>query len=598
MRKTRLTLAAVVVALTLAGSASAAPRLYVADYFDTNGVSVSAYDRAADGSLTTLPGSPFDAVAGPSYPVSGMFGLGFTPDGSVAVSSYLFDGGISSATVAADGSLSPVGATGTPSVTGLAVSPDGRFAYVPTRTFGGSTAQGILGFSIGGDGSLSPLATSPFGGASELGDIAITPDGRFLFANDGTGLRRFSVAADGSLSELMPAASTPSNPLSLQVSPDGRNLFTVLDGSDDSAASYAIGEDGGLTPNGAPVELAGASVDYFDVTPDGRHLYFPDSNSDQITRVDVAANGTLAAGGSTAADGVESVGVSPDGRYLYLASLSLQSIQVASIKPDGSLEILPSSAVWDGSEPERLVFQPSATPVASFTASAGQAGSSSGFDAAGSTGAARYEWNFGDGTTLEDGGPAPTHTYPEAGTYTVQLEVRDAQGCSTVRIYTGQTTKCPGGAVARTERQVVIEPVPVRSAPVLTGLRVTKKKISVKAKRRARRTTEFRYRLSETAAVRITARRKVTGRRVAGRCRPATGKNRGKKPCVLRFKAIGSIRKPGVEGANRTRFTGMVTTPSGKRVRLKPGVYRMTAVATDAEGLSSKPASVKLKVRR
>ena len=590
-------IAAALFAFSLAGSANAAPRLYIADYFNVNGVSVSGYDRAPDGSLTALPGSPFDAVPGPPYPVSGMIGLGFTPDGSVAVSSYLFEGGISSATVAANGSLTPAGGTVTPSATGVAVSPDGRFAYVPTRTFG-SPAQGILGFSIGDNGSLTPLATSPYGGATEFAEVAITPNGRFLVANDGTGFRRFSIGEDGALSELMPATATPSIPLTIQVSPDGRRLFVTLNGSPDSAASYTFGEDGSLTLNGDPVDLAGASVDYFDVSPDGRHLYFPDTNSDEITRVQVAENGTLTVGESTPAADVESVGVSPDGKYLYLASLSEGNIRVASIEPDGSFEILPSSADWAGSEPERLVFQPSATPVASFTVAAGFAGSSTGFDAAGSTGAARYDWDFGDGTTLEDGGPSPTHVYPAAGRYTVRLEVRDAQGCSTGQIYTGQTTKCPGGAGARTEREVVVEPVSGPTAPSLTGLRLTKKTISPKAKRRARRSTEFRYRLSEAAAVRITARRKVIGRRVNGRCRPATKKNRSKKPCVLRFRAIGSITRKGIEGANRNRFSGKVTKPSGKRVRLKPGKYRMTAIATDGEGLRSKAASINLRVRR
>jgi PKD repeat protein len=41
-----------------------------------------------------------------------------------------------------------------------------------------------------------------------------------------------------------------------------------------------------------------------------------------------------------------------------------------------------------------------------------------------------YNWNFGDGTTLEDGGPTPTHTYATAGTYNVTLTVVDNDGLS------------------------------------------------------------------------------------------------------------------------------------------------------------------------
>jgi hypothetical protein len=51
------------------------------------------------------------------------------------------------------------------------------------------------------------------------------------------------------------------------------------------------------------------------------------------------------------------------------------------------------------------------------------------FDAGNSSddvGIVAYEWSFGDGTTAT--GPTPTHAYPNAGTYTVTLTVRDAAG--------------------------------------------------------------------------------------------------------------------------------------------------------------------------
>ncbi len=41
-----------------------------------------------------------------------------------------------------------------------------------------------------------------------------------------------------------------------------------------------------------------------------------------------------------------------------------------------------------------------------------------------------YNWNFGDGTTLSDGGPTPSHTYATAGTYNVTLTVVDNDGLS------------------------------------------------------------------------------------------------------------------------------------------------------------------------
>ena len=67
-------------------------------------------------------------------------------------------------------------------------------------------------------------------------------------------------------------------------------------------------------------------------------------------------------------------------------------------------------------------------PIAAFTHSVSELTVS--FDASGSTdvtsGIDRYEWDFGDGGT--GSGVSPSHTYPDAGTYTVTLKVWDKAG--------------------------------------------------------------------------------------------------------------------------------------------------------------------------
>lgn len=67
-------------------------------------------------------------------------------------------------------------------------------------------------------------------------------------------------------------------------------------------------------------------------------------------------------------------------------------------------------------------------PIAAFTHSVSEL--TVNFDASGSTdptsGIDRYEWDFGDGGT--GSGVSPSHTYPDAGTYTVTLKVWDKAG--------------------------------------------------------------------------------------------------------------------------------------------------------------------------
>ena len=115
--------------------------------------------------------------------------------------------------------------------------------------------------------------------------------------------------------------------------------------------------------------------------------------------------------------------------------------------------LIPGTVLWDSGERERMLIQPQPAPTASFTAKPAAPGAESRFDAGASTRAARYDWDFGDGTTLADGGPTPRHTYAKAGVYDVKLTVTDAQGCSVRQVYTGQSTECPGGSAATSDRQ-------------------------------------------------------------------------------------------------------------------------------------------------
>lgn len=74
------------------------------------------------------------------------------------------------------------------------------------------------------------------------------------------------------------------------------------------------------------------------------------------------------------------------------------------------------------------------------------------FDSTGSTDpdgtVVTYAWDFGDGQTLPDGGPTPTHSYAAPGTYTANVTVTDNEGCSSTFVFTGQTAHCTGSAAA------------------------------------------------------------------------------------------------------------------------------------------------------
>lgn len=585
MRRCLVPLALLVALLALAGGAAAAPRLYAPIYYHEP-PAVSGFERQADGSLTPLSGSPF-AVAGSPPAMSGMAGMAFAPDGRRAVATFYFEGGFAGLSVGPNGSIAGApGPVATPVVSAPAVSPDGRFVYASSVE---PKTPGIFAYSLGPDGALSPVAGSPFG--KELAfDLALTPDGRFLYAASPffNEVARYAVNGDGTLT---PLGATPFAGASyLATSPDGRFLFV---GSRESpggrVASFSIGPDGGLTQNGEPALTGDTAMGEFAVAPDGRHVYMPDDNVDGIVTAAVASDGTLSVVGTTPLENPGTVAASPDGRFLYYAHEDAVGgkIGVASIGADGKPSVLPFTTPWESNEPERLVFQP---PAASADFSFGPVapGAPDTFQAADTSGANRYDWDFGDGTTLANAGPRPRHSYKAAGVYRVRLTVTDEDGgCSANRIYTGQSTVCPGSVSVTKSLDTLPKIGPLvlsnKAFAVAGGGGGTQKRGATASAKRTRLGTTLHYKLSEAAAMRFTIERRSAGRRAGRKCVAPSPKNRAHAKCS-RFRSIGAFAARAKAGKNKTRFSGEL-----KGRALPPGRYRVTAIATDSAGGRSAP---------
>ena len=558
----------------LAAGPAGASRFYTPDYGSKTPEEIGGFDLGADGSLTPLPGAPFPA-AQPGF--GGLFDLAFNPDGTRAITGYFFTGGVQSFRGPASGIFELAPAVPSASTTAVAISPDGRFAYGPTRDFGGMMAEGIRIYAFNPDGSLTPQSS---GGSGEYEDVALTPDGRFLFATAGNNIERFAVAADGSLSFL---GTTPApGSYLLSMAPDGRFLFALVSGgSAGGFTSFAVGADGGLQQAGDTALVADSFPRLYAMAPDGRHLYLADPNgAGAIHTFAIAADGAPSVVGSMPVEEPESAGVSPDGRFLvyYRGGGSDNALGVASIGADGVPVLLNREVPWTTGEPEPIVFQPQPTPVAAFKVKPGAPGQASRFDATGSARAARYDWDFGDGTTLANGGPTPSHIYAKAGAYPVTLTVTDASGCSVTQIYNGQSTICPGGTSPRATAAA-------DTLPVLGKVKAKPKKFKAKPKGKAKGKfgTTFRYTVNESAKVSFKFERKV--RRPIKRC------SRAKVCPRFRFKTVGSRRQAAKVGVNKLKWNGRL-----KGKPLSPGSYRATVTATDKAGGRSASKTVGFRI--
>ncbi len=568
-------------ALTLPATAVASGTLYTNNYSDKQ---VAVFSIAGDGLLAPIGGSPF---AVPNFPS----GLGITPDGRVLITTFLYAQSIGSYSLAADGAPSPIGSPLPAEVIGMpAISPDGRFAYAQLGS-GGTAA-----FAIAADGSLARVGGTFGSGNSWMS--ALTPDGRFLFQPADKSIERFSVQADGTLLSLG-TTPTSKSPLGIRVTPDGRfALIYANDGFGSVFQTYAIGADGSLTFTGSSVVPVGASNEMPVISPSGRFAYGPNNNEDSISTYSIGADGTLSQVGEplpAGIEGLDTLAMSADGRFLYAVPQQGEIVQAYSVAADGTLTKIgapaPSGGESDGQTP---VARPAVPVAGTLTAGPATPGKKASLEISGSSDVGAtinsYSWDFGDGTKFITATPTTEHAF-KPGIYEVKVTVGDDAGCVGF-VYTGQTAYCNATGATAT--------VKVDTLPGIQGLVATPKsfavpsargKASSSALRKVRRGgTTFHYKLTEGGKVAFVIQRKLSGRRVGKTCQRPTKANASKRKCV-RLKVIGSIGAKGKAGKNKRKFSGRL-----KGRALKPGKYRATATATDSAGGKSTPRSAGFKV--
>jgi hypothetical protein len=128
-------------------------------------------------------------------------------------------------------------------------------------------------------------------------------------------------------------------------------------------------------------------------------------------------------------------------------------------------------------------------------------------------------------------------------------------------------------------------------AAAKSGAAFSAKKGKKKKKSGAPTGTKVSFSLSEAGSVTFAAERKTTGRRVKGKCKTKTRKNRKKSKCTLYKKVTGSFTVPGQAGANKFTFRGRM---GGKALRR--GDYRLTGTAKDPANNVSVPKQKGFKI--
>ena len=316
-----------------AASASTASPVVGYTYVDGNTATantIDGYARHADGSLTAMAGSPFAAGgAGLGTGLASQGAIQVTQDGRYLLAVDAGSNQISVLRITAGGvpvlAGQPVSSGGIKPVS-VAVSPFG-LVYVANSGTGGSN---YTGFRLSFNGTLTPVPSSTYTvpDGSGLGDVffnafgnhligtrtgtslidsfVVLPGGRLLAAkgspftgqglgqlgaefspaspselfisnaHNGTGLGTVSAYRDSFFGQLFSIGSSPyadgqTAPCWVEISHDGKYLFTVNTGSG-TISSYSINRDGSLALIGStPISGGGADIDAR-LSPDGKYL--------------------------------------------------------------------------------------------------------------------------------------------------------------------------------------------------------------------------------------------------------------------------------------------------------------------------------------
>ena len=372
-------------------------------------------------------------------------------------------------------------------------------------------------------------------------EIAPGPDGNLWFSDIGTTPAVGRVTPGGAIEEFSLNASR--SPLGLASGPDGNVWFAEQAPSAAigriNPASHAIRDfSAGLKPGSSPTSIA--------LGADGA-LWF-------IDRGATPAIGRIETGGAIqefpVAAGIDPVDLTTgrDGNVWFTDDDSTPAI--------GRITTPPFARTGDAA-----VLGAGAARVAGFVNGHAQPtsyrflyGGSSGYgSASAATSAGSGIANVPAQARLSGLRPATTYHYRLAGAN-------------------------PTGTTAGADATFTTLPLPrVRALRVRPRIwHAGSRRVRVARKRRRPVGTRISFSLNRRARVRLRFFAVRRGRRVHGRCRPPTPRNRHARRC-RRLRPAGRISFAGHKGRNRVRFQGRIS----KTKRLRPGRYRLTVTAID-----------------
>ncbi|AKB82590.1 Chitin binding protein [Methanosarcina barkeri 3] len=293
---------------------------------------------------------------------------------------------------------------------GVAVNPAGTRVYV---TNANSDTVSVIDTATNKVTATVPVGSYPWG-------VAVNPDGTKAYAvnyNSNT----VSVI-DTATNKVAATISVEEYPSGVAVSPTGTKAYVTN--------NYNVSVIDTTTNKVTATVPVGSLAWGIAVNPDGTKVYVTNSDNDTVSVIDTATNKVTAT--VPVGSGPEGIAVNPDGTKVYVANYYSGTISVINTTTNnvtatiniGYYPVAFGQFIGSVPVPEPVI------PVANFSSNvtAGYAPLSVKFVDI-SKNATEWKWDFGDGTTSTQ--QSPVHKYSKAGTYTVNLTVKNAEGSNT-----------------------------------------------------------------------------------------------------------------------------------------------------------------------
>jgi 6-phosphogluconolactonase len=323
----------------ISAAAAAAPpgftgHVYVND--NTTGANtVAGYTRNANGSLTPIPGSPFQiGGVGGGHANASQGSLELSSDGRYLLAVDAGSNQISVLRIKPDGSLQIADVVSSGGGNPVSIAVHGWLVYVANAD---ANAPNYTGFTLNAGGHLSPIpgSTVPLPAGSSPGDVLFNGDGtRLVGTRVATSLiDSFTVRLDGRLTAApgspFAAQSGFFGPLGSEFSPTHPDQLFVTNAHTASGApafpgTVSVFDDawnGVLSAiSGSPFADDGTAACWVEISHDGRFLYVVNTASSSVSTYSIGWDGSLTFIGSasTGGAGSEDVRLAPDGRTLWI----------------------------------------------------------------------------------------------------------------------------------------------------------------------------------------------------------------------------------------------------------------------------------------